>query len=156
MLGQARGRANKHASEVCLEARVCRLQQLGARYHDNVHTVRFGKLLVTAENLSNQSLSAISSDRVAELPRGDDSQPRARLLTAGNQEGEESALHALTLIEHRLELSPPSEPLFLPKTTGRLGAGTTRRHGQIHVSLSGRLREVLREISFCASKTRKR
>jgi hypothetical protein len=74
---QARGTASEHGSVVLLEAREGRIEQFGPWDDDDVDGLRFGELLAMPEDFSNQALSTIPPDRIAQLSRGDDPEPWA-------------------------------------------------------------------------------
>jgi|SRR5688572_9701480 len=75
------------------------------------------------EHLSNQTFGPITLDCAAELPGGDDAQPRSRQPVREQQEREKPAVKAGAAIEHGPELATTSNP----PTFGESGRGGLRR-----------------------------
>jgi hypothetical protein len=92
----------EHRSEVLLDCRVRRSEQLDSRNHDDVDAGRWG--VRVPKNVANQSLSAVSMDRIADLFRRHDPEPGAAGWPRRDQEREEAPPRALAAIEDPLKL----------------------------------------------------
>jgi hypothetical protein len=121
--------ARQHVSEVVLDVRVGRRKELGARDDDHVDSHSLGQLSMS-KYLSNQPLSAISSDRVAKLSRSDNAQPGCRRRARRDEHREEAASNALTAVKDLLELgTPPEPPALVERPRRHVRTGTHVRSG---------------------------
>jgi hypothetical protein len=94
--------------------------------------------------LSNQPLSAIPSDRVAELSGGDDTQSGCRRRARRDQQREEAASNTLAAVEDLLELGTAPEPPALVEWPRRhVRTGTHGRCDQGRTALGRGHRETL-------------
>jgi hypothetical protein len=104
---------------VLTEAREVGTKQFNARNDYDIHTGVAVWLRTLSENLSNQSLSTIPSDRVAQLARGNDSQPGRGPWIGRNQQREEPSTNALSAVKNLLELRATPESPALAEVPGR-------------------------------------
>jgi hypothetical protein len=112
-------RAGQDGSIVVLEAGVRGIEQLRTGDHHDIDAPQLSGYWDAPENLSNQSFSSIPSDRIAQLSGGHHAEPRGWTLVVGNEQGQETAAHALTRIEDPLEFPAPPEPPVFPELLGR-------------------------------------
>jgi hypothetical protein len=103
--------------EIGLEIREGRLEQLVPRDHYHVHPELRG--FRTTEDLSNQSFSSVSSDRVAELPGGHDAQPCSPRVVGSRQHRQISSFRSERQVEHALEFAPAPDPAVFREALGR-------------------------------------
>jgi hypothetical protein len=99
------------------------IEQLAARNHNqvNVGSSRQGEVLT--ENLSNQAFSAVSLDRAAKLPRGDDPEPLPGTGDGRGDDREVSAVRPCPRVENVLKLSPVPDAFVFPETPRSTAGG---------------------------------
>ena len=100
------------------------LKQLTLRYYDDVEALRD---LVTAKNLSNESLSPVAHDRAAELSCRRDTQPPDRTFVWQDEHGAVAAVDPGPSLIHLLKLCSPAYPFGRTKSGhGPVRAGAIR------------------------------
>ena len=112
-------RAGQEGSVIVLEAAVRGIEDLRTGNNHDVDAAKLGGCACAPENLSNQSFSSIPSDRVPQLSGGHHPEPRGWTWVVGNEQGQETAAHALAGVEDPLELPAPPEPPVFPELLGR-------------------------------------
>jgi hypothetical protein len=119
---QAR-RAFESRQEVGLEVGKRRVEQLAAGNDHNVHPSTSRKVR-TPKNLSYQSFSSITSDRVPEFPGSDDAESRGAGIVWGDQDGEITPFRPQRQVENALEFTAAPDPAILRETLGRHGSSS--------------------------------
>src|SRR5436190_5603939 len=116
--GQA-GRATvQRGPEIGLEVGKGRFEKLPAGDDDHVHPAT-SREVRTQKNLSYQSFSSISSDRVPELSGGDDAESCGAGIVWRHENREKPPFGPERQVEHALEFTPAPDPAILREALGR-------------------------------------
>src|SRR5207342_3201009 len=94
------------------------IEQFSTGNDHNVETLARLEHVSTPENLSYQSLSAVSAHGIPKLSRRDDAQPGCSGTVGGHEHRRISSLYAKRQIEDPLELVAVPDPSALRKTLG--------------------------------------
>jgi len=119
---QTSGTAFQGIPEIRFEIIVGRIEQLAPGNDHDVHSAL--RPVGTTENLSNQSFSSVSSDRIPEFPGGDDPKPARAGFVWRNQDRQVPALGPERQVEDSLEFTTTSDPAILRETLGRHGSSS--------------------------------
>src|SRR4030095_13000450 len=106
--------------EIRFEILIGRIEQLPPGNDHDVHSAL--RPVRTTENLSDQSFSSASSDRIPEFSRGDDHKPARAGIVWRDQDRQVPALGPERQVEDSLEFTTSSDPEILRETLGRLGS----------------------------------
>jgi hypothetical protein len=98
-----------------LKGRQSRFKQPGPGHHDDVEAWRN---LAATEDLSYQSLSAISLDGSPQLLRGGDSEASDRLLVGEDEQCAVTTLNLLAPLVHSLKFDAATDPLVRSEPPG--------------------------------------
>jgi len=126
-------RSRERRPVIFLETRIGSVEELPPRDDHYVDAIESRRVRSVPEHLSNETFGAIPPDRIAELLRGDNPKPRLVVLARRDEKRQESASHALTVVEDLLEFGPPPEPPALAELPGRRG---------FHVASIGKVRRT--------------
>ena len=113
-------------SEVAIEVAEGSIEQFAPRDDHQVES-HVRRPLHEPEDLSNQSFSPVSVNRVAELPRRDDTKPNPRRRAGRIEQREKSGRDARARVEDPAELAAPSHPLRLAERVRRQGCAKLAR-----------------------------
>jgi hypothetical protein len=93
------------------------IEQLAIRYDDHVEA---RSQFISTENLSNQSFSSVSLDRVSELSRCRDAEPSDRQLVRQNEHRAVAAAHARAVLVNLLKSRAGLDPFIRSESRQRL------------------------------------
>jgi hypothetical protein len=113
---EAQRASRKGVAKIGFEGGVRGIEQFPARDDDDVECRPW--VVILTENLSNQSLSAISLNGVPELPRCHDSKPCGPGLVGRDNERHEASVHPEALVENPLKLCPATQTTVRAKSMG--------------------------------------
>jgi hypothetical protein len=116
--GKSGGAALDRATQIRFEAGIHGIEQLSTGNDHNVETLARLEHVSTPENLSYQSLSAISPHGIPELPRRHDPQPGCPGIIGGHEHRRISSLYAKREVEDPLKLVAVPDSSALRKTLG--------------------------------------
>src|SRR6476619_6177794 len=116
--GKSGGAALDGATQIRLEAGIHGIEQLSAGNDHDVETLAWRQEICTPENLSYQSLSAVSPHRITELARGHDPQPCDSGFVGSDEHRRVPSFQAKREVEHALELIAMPDPARLRESFG--------------------------------------
>ena len=113
---QPRRASCEGVAKIGFEGGVSGIEQFPARDDNDVE--RGPRVVNLTENLSNQSFSAISLNRIPELPRCHDAKPRRAGRAGRDDERQKTCVHPESRVENPLKLHPATEPLVGAEAMG--------------------------------------